>query len=202
MTPAAPPQAPVGADAHRPRRSRPRVAALRLAAARLRLRGRLAVEGRPAIGRGVRLDVARAARLELGDGCVLGDRVRIEAVAGTVRIGPGAVIGERATLVALAGIEIGAGAGLGPQVLVADAAPTFEDAELPLRRQPVRAEPLAIGAHARVGARAALLAGARVGAGAVVGSYAVVTGEVPAGAVAEGVPAAVSRPPRRGAGRP
>lgn len=202
MTRAAQPPAPVGADAHPPSRSRPRVNALRLAAARVRMGRRLGVDGRPAIGRRVRLAVAPGARLELGDGCVLGDGVRIQAVAGTVRIGPGAVIGEHAVLVALAGIEIGPGAGLGAQVLVADSAPSFDDVELPVRRQAVRGEPLQVGANARIGARAALLAGARVGAGAVVGSYAVVTGDVPAGAVAEGSPAAISRPPRLAAGRP
>ena len=49
-----------------------------------------------------------------------------------------------------------------------------------------------------VGASATVLAGAQIGAGALIGANSVVRGEVPAGTVAVGVPAAVLRPVRTG----
>jgi acetyltransferase-like isoleucine patch superfamily enzyme len=143
----------------------------------------LRVDGRVHVGRGVRLTVAPGARLILGAGCVLGERVRVVATSGEVRIGGGTRIGERGTLVALAGIAIGERCELGPAVLVADAGPRADDVERPIRRQGVRAAPVEVGAGARIGAHAALHAGARVGAGAKIGSYAVISDAVAPGAV-------------------
>src|SRR4051812_14523088 len=68
-----------------------------------RLRGRRAGARNAAIGRGVVLDVAPGARLELGDGCAIGAGTRLHVRAGTVRIGPRAVVGERCALAAHAG---------------------------------------------------------------------------------------------------
>jgi acetyltransferase-like isoleucine patch superfamily enzyme len=157
----------------------------RLTLARVRGRGRVRVEGRAYLGRGVRLAVAPGARLVLGAGCTLGEGVRVGVAGGEVRIGAGARIGERATLVALAGIVLGERCEIGPYALVADAGPGVADVERPIRLQPVRAAPIEVGAGARAGAHAALLAGARVGAAAVLGSYAVVADEVAPGAVVE-----------------
>src|SRR5512132_596361 len=69
---------------------------LRLALARLRARGRLAVSGRPRLGRGVRFDLGPGAVVALGDGCRIGDRCRFHVGAGAaVAVGPDARLGER-----------------------------------------------------------------------------------------------------------
>jgi acetyltransferase-like isoleucine patch superfamily enzyme len=116
--------------------------------------------------------------VELADGVELGEGARIEARAG-VRLGAGARLGERAVIVALAGVELGAGADVGDWAAVVDAGPGWSDAETAIRRQPLRAARLRIGAAARVGRHAAV--SASVGDRAMVAPYAVVEREVAAG---------------------
>jgi acetyltransferase-like isoleucine patch superfamily enzyme len=146
-------------------------AAARLIRLRLAARGRLEVRGRVYVARGVRISVARGARVVLEDGCRLGEGCRIEARGGTVRIGPGALVGERSVLLALAGIDVGAGAVVGDWAVIADAEPTFEDAERPTRLQPLRAAAVRIGDGARIGLHAAVPPGATIAPGAVVEPY-------------------------------
>lgn len=134
---------------------------------RHRLRARRLRGPIPLIGRGVRISGA----VVLGDGCVIGDGSRIE---GPVRIGEDAVLGEGCRLVALAGIEIGRRALLGDGVVLTDFGPNVDESDRPTRAQGLRAEPIAVGAGARVGHGACLLRGARVKAGATVAPHAVV----------------------------
>jgi acetyltransferase-like isoleucine patch superfamily enzyme len=114
------------------------------------------------VARGVRLSVARDARVILEDGCSLGERCRIEANGGTVRIGAGARIGERAILVAAAGIDVGTGVDVGDWAIIADSEPTWAETAVPVR----------IGDGARIGLHAAILAGAEIAPGEVVAPYA------------------------------
>jgi acetyltransferase-like isoleucine patch superfamily enzyme len=137
----------------------------------LRLRRRIELRGRATIGKGVRIAVARGARVVLEDGAVLGDGCRIEANGGTVRIGPRARLGERAVIVAHEGVDVGAGCLVGDWAMIADAEPTYDDPERPTRLQPLRAAPVTIGEGARIGVHAAVKTS--VGAGVVVEPYAV-----------------------------
>ena len=163
---------------------------LRLALARLRARGRLAVAGRPRLGRGVRFDLGPGALLSLGDGCRVGDRCRFHVGAGAaVAIGADARLGERCVIAAHERIEIGAGARLGDEVVLIDFDHDVDDVERPVREQRLLTAPVVIGERAVVGAAAGVLRGVSVGAGARVGVRAVVTHDVPADAWAEGVPA-------------
>jgi UDP-3-O-[3-hydroxymyristoyl] glucosamine N-acyltransferase len=84
-----------------------RLGALRLAWLRARHRGRLVVGDGVRLGRDAQVRIARGARVELGDGCYLGEGCRVEAVAGTVRVGPVSV-GERARVAAHATVASGA----------------------------------------------------------------------------------------------
>ena len=147
---------------------------IRLALLRLRARGRLRAAGGVRVERGARVHVARGARVELGAGASLGEGSRIEAVAGTVRVGAGARVGERAIVVSLCGVDIGAGALVGDWAAVVDAGPTWEDVEVPVRRQPLRVARVVVGREARVGVHAAVLAGATIPPRGVVAPYAVV----------------------------
>ena len=173
---------PVGADAPEPPRAT-LAARIGWLSTRARLRGRLRVEGRTSVGRGVRITIAPGATVTLADGVELGAQTRIAALAGDVRIGPGTRVGERCTLAATAGIAIGASCAIGDYVVVTDSDPGTADVETPLRLQPLRRAAVRVGDGARLGAHAAVLAGALVGDGTVVGSYAVVRGAVPRGAV-------------------
>jgi acetyltransferase-like isoleucine patch superfamily enzyme len=65
-------------------------------------------------------------------------------------------------------------------------------ADLPVRKQPlVSRKGITVGNDAWLGYGVVLLDGAQIGEGAVIGAGSVVTGEIPAGAVAAGVPARV-----------
>lgn len=132
---------------------------------RLRAR-RVRSDGTPMIGRDVRI----AGDVFIGDRASVGDGTTIE---GNVRIEAGAVLGERCRIVAFAGVAIGRNALLGDGVVLTDFSPTYDDVERPTRAQPLRAEPIEIGAGARVGHGACLLRGARVPPGGDVAPHSV-----------------------------
>ncbi len=142
------------------------------------------------LGRDVGLAVAPGAHLELGAGCRIGERTRIVVNSGHVTVGAGAVIGPRCTIVAHAGVRIGAGARLDEGAVIVDFDHVFDDVELPIRQQPLKATAVTIGARAHVGLGASVLRGITVGEGADIGPHAVVTRDVAAGVSVGGVPAA------------
>ncbi len=165
---------------------------LRLTLARLHAHGRLAVDGRPRLGRQVRFDVAPGALVTLGDGCRIGDGCRFHVGEGaTVAIGAGAALGERCVLAAHERIEVRARARLDDEVVIVDFDHDLADVERPVRQQGLLTAPVVIGEGAVVDTAAGVLRGVTVGDGARVGVRAVVTHDVPAGARAEGVPARV-----------
>jgi acetyltransferase-like isoleucine patch superfamily enzyme len=165
---------------------------LRLALARLHAHGRLAVDGRPRLGRQVRFDVAPGALVTLGDGCRIGDGCRFHVGEGaTVAIGAGAALGDRCVLAAHERIEVRARARLDDEVVIVDFDHDLADVERPVRQQSLLTAPVVIGEGAVVDTAAGVLRGVTVGNGARVGVRAVVTHDVPAGARAEGVPARV-----------
>jgi acetyltransferase-like isoleucine patch superfamily enzyme len=147
---------------------------VRLALLRLRSHGRLRAGRGVRVGRGARIVIAPGARVELGDGSALGPGSRIEAAGGSVTLGPGARLGERAVVMAIEGVEIGARALVGDWAVVADAGPTWVDAEARLRRQPLRRAGVRIGREAVLGPHAVIGPGASVAAGESVAPYAVV----------------------------
>jgi acetyltransferase-like isoleucine patch superfamily enzyme len=170
---------------------------LRLALARLRARGRLVVDGRPRLGRGVRFDLAPGALLTLGDGCRIGNGCRFHVGHGAAAtIGPGAALGERCVIAAHERVEVGAGARLGDEVVLIDFDHDVGDVERPVREQGLLTAPIVIGERAVIATAAGVLRGVTVGPGARIDVRAVVTHDVPAGARAEGVPARVKAPRR------
>lgn len=108
----------------------------------------------------------------------LGDRVSIGA---NCTIWAGSANGE---------VRIGDDVLFGPEVLITAAGYRFNDGS-PVTQQAMDEADVEIGADVWIGARAIVLPGAKVGAGAIIGAGALVRGEIPAGAVAVGVPARV-----------
>lgn len=87
------------------------------------------------------------------------------------------------------------GATTGEYVTVLDSAHTVGGGLVHTFDQPVRTDPVVIGACCLLGAQSVVLPGVRVGRAAVVGAGSVVTRDVPDGATASGVPARVRRSP-------
>jgi acetyltransferase-like isoleucine patch superfamily enzyme len=154
-----------------------------------RLRARRAGARGAEFGRGVVIEVAKGARLEIEPEVAIGDGCHIVVRGGLVRIGAGATLGERCRLIAHERIEIGAGAVLGDEAVAVDFDHRYDDAERPVRLQGITTAPISVGANARIGARTAIQRGVAIGDGADVGPLAVVTRSVAGGARVGGVPA-------------
>ena len=170
-------------------------AMLRLALARLRARGRLAVERAPAARtRRALRPRPRRARVA-GDGCRIGDGCRFHVGDGAaVAIGAGARLGERCVSPPTSASRSAPGARLDDEVVLIDFDHDVADVERPVRQQRLLTAPVVIGEGAVVGTAAGVLRGVTVGDGARVGVRAVVTHDVPPGARAEGTPARVQAP--------
>jgi acetyltransferase-like isoleucine patch superfamily enzyme len=130
------------------------------------------------IGRDVRIaptaSFRNGSRITLGDQVQVGEYTALWAGRSSGRI----VIGDRTTL--------------GPSVYVTSADYGLDAGAL-ITDQEMKERDVIIGADCWIGTKAVITAGTRIGDGAVIGAGAVVTRDVPAGAIAGGVPARVIR---------
>jgi acetyltransferase-like isoleucine patch superfamily enzyme len=133
----------------------------------------------------------------IGDDVYIGHRAILKGdTRGEMRISSGAWIGQDCFFHSAGGIRIGERAGIGPRVMVLTSTHEETPPPAPIADAPLEFAPVEVGAGCDIGIGAILLPGARVGEGAQIGAGAVVTGEIPTGMVAAGVPARVLR--RRG----
>lgn len=158
-----------------------------------RWRGQLQTDGPCFIGRGVTFEIGKGAVVQLDRWSWVGDGSKLRCHGGRIRIGAKTVVGQETTFSAYESIE------LGRECIVADRAMfiDFDHAvmliETPIRQQGLYSRPVKVGHNVWVGYGAAFLRGTTTGDNAVVGTYAVVTRDLPANAVAGGVPARVLR---------
>ena len=110
-----------------------------------------------------------------------------------LRVGDESWIGQQCFLHAAGGIDIGPRVGIGPAVKILTSQHAEAGRQTPVLFAPVEAEKVVIEEDADIGAGVVLLPGVTIGRGAIVGAGAVVTADVPAYAVAIGVPARVLR---------
>ena len=108
-------------------------------------------------------------------------------------IGRNCFLGEFCLIRGQGGVHIGDCVLLAPRVQVMAVNHLFTDCARPVMQQGITAQGIVVEDGAWIGAGAILLDGVRVGTGAVVGAGAVVTQDIPAHAVAVGVPARVVR---------
>lgn len=161
-----------------------------LATAPLRLRGCDRVGRRPRTAGAPR--IVNQGRLELGDDVVLLSQWSpVELVtgpAGRLELGDGVHVNFGTLLSARASVRIGDGAQLGQYCIVADTEAPAGDAP-----GAGEARPIEVGAGAWLAGRVTVLPGSRIGAGSVITAGSVVSGEIPPGVVAGGIPARVLR---------
>jgi acetyltransferase-like isoleucine patch superfamily enzyme len=166
---------------------------LRLAAWKLRLRGRLQLDGFAFIGPGCRLEVGPNAVLELGRWSWLGHGCKIRCHEGVVSIGAKTVLGQECTISAYQHVSIGRECVIADRVMLIDFDHGMVEVDRPIRLQGIYKRDVRVGHNVWIGYGACILRGVTVGDNAVIGSNAVVTNDVPPNAVVGGVPARVIR---------
>ncbi len=131
-------------------------------------------------------------QLTLGPGAAISPTVGF-SYPERIKAGRNLRLGTRCMLWAGPGtgrIDIGDDVMFGPDVFVTAAGYRFNDGH-PVTKQRMDEADVTIGDDVWVGAKAIILPGARIGRGAIIGAGALVRGDVPAMAIAVGVPARV-----------
>jgi len=162
---------------------------LSLAARFPQLRGRFV-----ATGRACEISIARSASVSIGS------RVRLLRFStlhvherAELSVGDGVSFSPGCTVCVHERVEIGAGSTFGEGVSIHDEDHVHEPFDVPLAMRGFVTAPVIIGRNVWVGAKATILEGVTIGDDAVIGAGAVVTRDIPARAVAVGVPARVIR---------
>ena len=145
---------------------------------------------RGSIGSGVR--ISPSLRIRLGEGAALRSRCFL-AGHGAVEIGARTAINEGCTITAMERVRIGDDVMLAPNVYVLDVDHRHEDPDTPIARQGYDTKPVEIGNGVWLGTGVVVTRGVTIGDGAIIGANSVVTKDVPAMAIAAGVPAKILR---------
>jgi acetyltransferase-like isoleucine patch superfamily enzyme len=155
---------------------------------KLRLRGRLRLDGIAFICSGARIEVGPSARLELGRWSWIGNDAKLRVHEGVVTIGAKSVLGQDCTLSCYQHVSIGRECIIADRTMIIDFDHAFGDVERPIRLQGIEKRDVRIGNNVWIGHGARILHGVTIGDNAVVGAAAVVTRDVAANAVVAGVP--------------
>ena len=137
------------------------------------------------------IHVEGTGNVHIGAGTRIGRRVFFETYGDArIDIGPHVTINDGVVIVAHAGVTIDEWTMIGEYAGIRDANHGMAPGQ-PVRLQPHESAPIHLGADTWVGRSAIILSGVTLGRGAVIGANAVVTRDVPARAIAAGVPARV-----------
>lgn len=163
------------------------------------LGARLWLRGCDQVGAGVR--AFGRPNIENRGRILVGARVRlnsgwapVELVSGSrgvVEIGDGVFINYGSIVSAQQQVRIGSNTMIGNYCIVADT--EIPGIEAPSGGPLIEARPIEIGSGAWLAARVTVLPGSRIGAGAVIAAGSVVSGDIPAGSLAGGIPARILR---------
>ena len=144
-------------------------------------------------GRGLQLQIAKGAKVKFGRFVWVGDGTKIRCHEGIVEIGPKTVMGQECTISAYRRVRIGEQSVIADRAMFIDFDHGIVEVERPIRQQGIYKQPVEVGSNCWIGYGAAVLRGVSVGDNSVLGTYALATSDVPANAVAAGVPARVIR---------
>lgn len=164
-------------------------------------RRRLAACGRGlTVGQGA--EFVAPANIRVGAGTCVNALSCLNAHEGVIRIGDSVGIARNCTINAANGglIEIGDHVMIAPNVVIRASDHGHARSDIPMQHQGHVGGVILIDRGAWIGANAVVTRNVRIGADSIVAAGAVVTGDIPAGVIAGGVPARVIRV-REGAGQ-
>jgi acetyltransferase-like isoleucine patch superfamily enzyme len=154
---------------------------------------RMALGGMLFLGRGVKLQIGKRARISFGRWVWIGHGTKIRCHEGEVRIGDKTVLGQECTISAYQHVSIGEQCVVADRVMLIDFDHNVAEVERPIRVQGIYKRDVRVGNNVWIGYGAQILRGVSVGDNSIVGASAVVTKDVPANAVVAGSPARVIR---------
>jgi acetyltransferase-like isoleucine patch superfamily enzyme len=169
------------------------VLALRLLRLKRKYGDRLQLDGPAFVCAGVTFEIGPSAVVRLGRWSWLGDGCKVRCHEGTIEIGAKTVIGQECTLSTYERISIGRECIVADRSMFIDFDHSVAWVDTPIRLQGIYSRPVVVGHNVWIGYGACVLRGVTIGDNAVLGTYAVATRDLPANAVAGGVPARVIR---------
>jgi acetyltransferase-like isoleucine patch superfamily enzyme len=144
-------------------------------------------------GKNLQLQIAKRGKVTFGRFVWVGDGTKIRCHKGAVVIGQKTVLGQECTISAYKRVRIGEQCVIADRAMFIDFDHGVVEVERPIRQQGIYMRPVEVGSNVWIGYGACVLRGTRVGDNTVIGTNSVVTKDVPANAVAGGVPAKVLR---------
>jgi acetyltransferase-like isoleucine patch superfamily enzyme len=132
-----------------------------------------------------------AGGITIGSGVFIGRNTILSCKSGSIAIGDGANIGFNCELFSASRVTVGRETLIAAYCYLVGGDHVHADPSLPILRQSRSSRGVHVGDGAWLGAGAKVLDGVSIGDGAIVGAGAVVRGQVPARAIAVGVPARV-----------
>lgn len=127
----------------------------------------------------------------IGSSSSIRDYVLLDAREGSIEIGANCSVNDFCVLYGHGGLTIGDDVRIATHTVMVAADHTFDDPDVPIRKQEVKLEPISIGDDVWIGANACILGGVEIGKGCVVGAGSVVTQSLEPYSVAVGNPARV-----------
>ena len=136
---------------------------------------------------------SRTGTIHVGRGCEIHDGARLETWGGSIELQENTFVGPYAVIYGHGGVRIGKGCLISMHCRILSSNHTIPPVGIPIRSMPDVLQPTVIEDDVWLGAGATVLAGVRLHQGAIIGAGAVVTHDIPANAIALGVPARVIR---------
>lgn len=140
--------------------------------------------------RGVRN--GKPGHVHIGEENWLGTGVVLEAWGGKIDLGSRVFIGPYAVIYGHGGVQIGEDCLISMHCRILSSEHTIPARDRCIRWEPDMLKPTRIGRDVWLGAGVTVLGGVTIGDGCVVGAGAVVTGDLPPGGIALGVPARIT----------
>ncbi len=155
------------------------------------VRGELRIGPGAYVGAGAEVVAWRGDNISLGEQSYVLRGALIHTYGGNIRIGRRTGINPYCVLYGHGGLEIGDDVLIATSCVIIPANHNFDRLDVPINQQGLTCKGIQIEDNVWLGAHVTVLDGVRIGRGAVIGAGAVVTKDIPAEAIAVGVPARV-----------